>query len=77
MNSKIRVSIIDRGLGVAKENHNRIFERFERAISANEVSGLGLGLYISKEIINAHGGKIWLESEPQKGSTFHFELPLS
>jgi signal transduction histidine kinase len=55
-----------------------IFDRFERSVSAREVSGLGLGLFISRQIVEAHGGKIWVASEGEgKGSTFYVELPLS
>jgi PAS domain S-box-containing protein len=71
-----RISVEDRGRGIAEEHHVRVFERFERAISANEVSGLGLGLFISRQIVEAHGGRIWVESNPGDGSTFTFELPL-
>lgn len=53
----------------------KIFDRFERSVDANEVSGLGLGLFISKQIVAAHKGKIWVESEIGKGSTFIVELP--
>lgn len=71
-----RVSVKDYGMGIPKERQSRIFNRFERAVSANNISGLGLGLYITKEILNRHGGRIWVESEPGKGATFIFELPL-
>jgi len=66
----------DKGMGIAKQLHEKIFERFERAVPASEVSGLGLGLYIAKKIITAHAGKISLESEIDKGSTFTLVLPL-
>lgn len=69
------ISVHDEGPGIALENQRRIFRRFERAISANEVSGLGLGLYIAAEIVDAHEGKIWVESDIGKGSTFFVELP--
>lgn len=68
--------ISDHGIGVAPDDHERIFGRFERAISANEVSGLGLGLFISRQIVEAHRGRIWVESEPGHGSRFHVQLPL-
>jgi signal transduction histidine kinase len=66
----------DEGMGIAAENHERIFQRFERAISANEISGMGLGLYIARQIVEMHGGHIRVESAPGKGSTFTVELPL-
>ncbi len=69
------LSFKDLGLGIAKENQMRIFNRFERAISANEVSGLGLGLFITQQIILAHGGQIWVESEIGQGSNFLIKLP--
>jgi signal transduction histidine kinase len=54
----------------------RLFERFERATHRSEVSGLGLGLYIAREIVVAHGGRIWAESSEGKGTLFIVELPL-
>lgn len=72
----LRVQIRDHGIGVAKEDQQRIFRRFERAVSERQFQGLGLGLYIAQQIIRAHGGKIWVESEPGQGSTFEFEIPL-
>lgn len=66
----------DYGLGISPEDQQRIFDRFERAINASEVSGLGLGLFISREIVEAHGGKMWVESELNKGSRFFVRLPL-
>jgi signal transduction histidine kinase len=66
----------DRGIGIPKEDQTRIFERFERAASHN-YGGLGLGLFIARQIIQAHTGRIWVESEPGKGSTFFVELPRS
>lgn len=70
------VSVKDQGPGIPADAQKRIFAKFERAISANEVSGLGLGLYISSEIINAHQGTMWVESRPSNGSIFYFKLPL-
>ncbi|WP_257463510.1 AAA family ATPase [Archangium lipolyticum] len=66
----------DRGIGIPKEDQTRIFERFERAASHN-YGGLGLGLFIARQIVQAHAGGIWVESEPGKGSTFFVELPRS
>jgi signal transduction histidine kinase len=71
-----RLFVKDEGLGLREEDRARIFERFERAISANEASGLGLGLYISREIVEAHGGRITVESQLGTGSTFTVTLPL-
>jgi PAS domain S-box-containing protein len=76
VNNKALVSVTDHGYGIAPEDFVRIFGRFERAINSAEVSGLGLGLFISKEIVESHGGKIWVQSEIGKGSTFFVELPL-
>ncbi|MFP5385992.1 MAG: PAS domain S-box protein [Bacteriovoracia bacterium] len=74
--NKVLLSVNDQGMGIPQDKQEIIFERFERAgISANEISGMGLGLFISKQIVLAHGGKIWVESEPRKGATFFVELP--
>ncbi len=67
----------DRGPGIAESDIDRIFERFERAISSSEVSGLGLGLFISRQIIEKHGGSLSVDSQVGTGSTFILELPLS
>lgn len=76
LRNKALISVKDQGIGIAKEFQSKIFERFERAISASEVSGLGLGLFIVKEIVLTHGGKIWVESELGRGSVFKVEFPL-
>ncbi|MGH7203170.1 MAG: sensor histidine kinase [Candidatus Levyibacteriota bacterium] len=72
------VSIQDFGIGIRKEQQTRIFDRLYQVTDPNEKTfpGLGLGLYISKEIIEKHKGKIWVESEFGKQSTFFFSLPL-
>ena len=72
------VSVQDFGIGIAKEHQQKIFERFYQVINPEEKTypGLGIGLYLSHEIIKRHGGSMWLESEKGKGSTFHFSLPL-
>ena len=69
------LAIRDEGIGIAAADHERIFQIFERAVSKDEVSGLGLGLYIARRIVEAHGGTIRVESEPGKGATFTVELP--
>lgn len=73
---KAWVAIKDQGIGISSQDQKRIFTRFERAIPANEVSGLGLGLAIVKDIVEAHQGNISVESELSRGSTFMVELPL-
>ncbi len=75
--STIQLMVHDHGPGIRPEDRGRIFERFERAISAREVSGLGLGLYISKQIMEQNQGSIRVNSEIGKGSTFIMELPCS
>lgn len=70
------VTVRDQGPGIPPEKIKTIFERFERAVDSTAVTGLGLGLYISREIIELHHGKISVESELGKGSTFSFILPL-
>ena len=76
LNGRVQISVLDQGRGVAKENQGRIFQRFERAVSGAEVSGLGLGLYIVSEILEAHQGAIRVESELGQGAKFVVELPL-
>lgn len=78
MPDKVKVAVQDYGMGIQKEHQERIFSRFYRVEElASHISGLGIGLYISKEIITRHHGKLWLDSEPEKGSTFFFEIPLN
>lgn len=71
------VSVVDRGPGIASDELPRLFQRFYRAASAGTVEGLGLGLYGSRLIIEAHGGRIWAESELGRGSAFRFSLPIA
>lgn len=75
-NDQIEILVSDRGPGIKAEDQARIFRRFERAVSASEASGLGLGLYISLQIMEAHQGSIRVESEENKGATFIVSLPL-
>lgn len=69
-------SIRDHGIGIAAQDLDRIFGRFERAVSTRQYGGLGLGLYISREIVRALGGDIQVESQPGDGALFTVELPL-
>lgn len=78
MKNEVRVAVTDQGIGISKENQERIFGRFYRAKELSPViSGLGMGLFISQEIINRHKGTLGVESEPGKGSTFYILLPLA
>ena len=70
-----RLFVRDRGVGIAPGDQERIFERFERAASSKHFGGLGLGLYITRQIVEAHGGTIRVTSTPGEGSTFVVELP--
>lgn len=70
------LTVSDQGIGISADFQTRIFERFERGVSSKSFGGLGLGLYISREFIEAHGGTIKVESELNKGSTFIVELPI-
>ncbi len=74
---EIQISVTDSGIGVSDENQSRIFQRFERAIHDPNISGFGLGLYISKKFVEAHKGKISLKSKLAEGSTFTVSLPIS
>jgi PAS domain S-box-containing protein len=74
----ILVSVRDYGVGIPTDQQNQVFMRFFRArnVFATSYTGLGLGLYISHEIVTRHGGRLWLESEEGEGSTFYFTLPI-
>lgn len=71
----VKISVTDQGIGIPTDQKEKIFTRFQRAVPANEISGLGLGLYISRQIVEAHRGKIWVDSELEKGSCFTVEIP--
>jgi signal transduction histidine kinase/DNA-binding response OmpR family regulator len=77
-NGEIVVSIIDTGSGIAPEDQPKVFEKFKQVgeTLTNKPKGTGLGLTICKEIVEHHGGRIWVESELGKGSTFSFALPV-
>lgn len=72
--TKISFSVKDMGLGISQEDQKRIFNRFQRAVPAAEMSGLGLGLFITREIVEAHDGKISLKSEIDQGTTFKVDF---
>ncbi len=75
--SSVQILVIDQGEGISKKDQNRIFDSFERIKANKQISGLGLGLYISKQIIEAHKGNIQVESQPGEGTIFRIELPLN
>jgi PAS domain S-box-containing protein len=74
---RARVSVADRGIGIDPDDQPRLFQRFARAVPDERYSGLGLGLWISRRIVEASGGRILLSSAPGSGSTFTIELPLA
>lgn len=74
--SEAIIQVKDHGIGIAEEAQKKIFLQFERAVKAEEYKGLGLGLYISKKIVEAHQGQLQVESKPGEGSTFTVTLPL-
>jgi signal transduction histidine kinase len=71
---EVRFSVEDTGIGIPEDAAGRLFERFWKA-AANEGPGMGLGLFISRSIVEAHGGRIWAELRPGGGSSFHFTVP--
>ena len=75
----VTVSVRDEGIGINQQDMERLFDRYYRVQSSDtrHISGFGVGLYLSAEIIQRHGGSIWAESEKDKGSTFYFTLPLA
>ncbi len=76
---RLKVAVKDTGLGIPEKEQKKIFTKFFRAknVMKSDAEGSGLGLYINKEIIEAHKGKIWFESKEGEGSTFYFSLPLA
>jgi signal transduction histidine kinase len=72
---RARIEVRDRGIGIPQEDQSRIFDRFERAVSVRHYGGLGLGLWLVRQIVEAHGGSVGVESAPGQGATFCVELP--
>jgi signal transduction histidine kinase len=76
VDGEVRVSVADTGPGIAPEDQERIFEEFQQTdTGTRQAEGTGLGLALSKRLIELHGGRIWVESTPGAGSTFTFTLP--
>jgi signal transduction histidine kinase len=73
------IAVADTGPGIAPEDQKRIFEEFQQVdtSSTRKKGGTGLGLAIARRIVELHGGRIWVDSAPGQGSTFHFTLPLA
>ena len=74
---QVKTTVTDRGTGIHPEDLPHIFERFYRARGTRKAEGLGMGLYITRMLVEAHGGRIWAESEAGKGSRFTFTLPIA
>jgi two-component system, OmpR family, sensor histidine kinase KdpD len=72
----VEISVHDDGPGIPREHQLRLFDKFYRVYPSTAAPGAGIGLAISKGLVEAHGGRIWVESEPGSGTTFHFTLPL-
>jgi signal transduction histidine kinase len=77
MDDSLRISVRDQGSGIPAEHTPHLFERFYRVPSSSTTRGTGLGLYISRKIIEAHGGEIGVESTIGEGTTFYFDLPIT
>jgi signal transduction histidine kinase len=73
---EVLFTVSDTGVGIAPEHRQRIFDRFSRLESTEGVRGTGLGLAFCRLAVEAHGGRIWVESEMGEGSQFRFTLPL-
>ena len=75
LGAEIIVSVSDEGPGIPSEQQEQIFQRFHRASTGTQ--GMGLGLYLCQRLVEAHGGRIWVESRPDEGATFRFTLPIA
>lgn len=73
---KVEISVTDHGIGISAEDQRRVFDRFERAVSLRHYGGFGLGLWITRQIVEGHGGTISVHSTLGEGSTFTVCLPL-
>jgi len=76
--NELQVAVVDEGIGIKRKDQEKLFQRFYRVENEKikNISGFGIGLYLASEIIQRHKGRIWVESEEDKGSTFYFSLPL-
>ncbi len=71
------VAVADQGIGISPQDQKRLFRHFERLdnYEGTEIEGIGLGLKVCQVLVEAHGGRVWVDSEPGRGSTFFFTLP--
>jgi PAS domain S-box-containing protein len=74
--NSVTYSVLDHGQGISAEEQEKIFERFQRAGASKNVDGIGLGLYIAREVVRAHRGRIYVESDGSSGSAFHVDIPI-
>ncbi len=74
-NGNVVVAVTDYGQGVTEDKIPQFFERYSRADDSKKIEGLGLGLFLCKQIINAHNGRVWIKSKINEGSTFYFSIP--
>jgi len=74
--NEVVISVTDQGRGIPPDDLPKLFQRFYRTTAERRAEGIGLGLYITRMLVEAHGGRIWVESEAGKGSTFSFTLPI-
>ena len=75
-NGEVEIAVADTGPGISAEEFESIFEEFEQATDGKRAEGTGLGLPLSRKLVELHGGRLWLESEVDRGSTFRFTLPV-
>jgi signal transduction histidine kinase len=74
---QVEIAIADTGPGIAAADQETIFEEFEQTSDGKKAEGTGLGLPLSRKLVELHGGRLWVESEPGRGSTFRFTLPVT
>jgi signal transduction histidine kinase len=75
LGDRARIAVADRGVGISAEDHERIFERFERTEPARNYRGVGVGLWLVRELVRAMGGSVFVESTLGEGATFFVEIP--
>ena len=75
VNGEVKVSVSDTGPGIAPDDHERLFDEFQQRAGIEQREGTGLGLALSKRLVELHGGRIWVESELGEGSTFASRSP--